>query len=77
MSVLKRLTSQFYATGGAIGLKSDAIDEAIGAGARASFATNTVTITYPDGRETFHIAPPGVRAKAVKFVNQFNDRAGQ
>lgn len=75
MSFWKRTTSFFYATGGAIGLKSDVIDDAIQRGARASFSGNTVTVTYPDGHETFHIVSVGVKAKAVKFVNKFNEKA--
>jgi hypothetical protein len=77
MSIWKRLTSNFYATGGALGLKSDVIDDAIQQGARASYDVDTVVIQYPDGRETFHKTSLRMRAKAVKFVDQFNEKASE
>ena len=75
MSIWKRLTSTFYATGGAMGLKSDVIDEAVQEGARAKYDLDAVVIQYPDGRETYHKTSLGRRAKAVKFVNEFNEKA--
>ncbi len=75
MSVWKRMTSQFYATGGALGLSTDALDQALEEGANARVDRNSVIVRYPDGRESYHHMAIGVRARATKWVNRFNQRA--
>jgi hypothetical protein len=73
--MFKTLTSMFYSTGTALGIRPEALDAAIAAGAKARWDSGAVVITYPDGRESYHKAALGMHARAAKWCNKFNDRA--
>jgi hypothetical protein len=77
MSVWRRVTSRFYATGcGLTGMSTEALDEAIAAKAKARYGDNHLTVTWPDGRKIYHHVHIGNRTRAAKWVHTFNNRAG-
>jgi hypothetical protein len=77
MGVWKWITSEFYAIGcGLTGMSTAALDEAVAANAKAHYGDNNLTMTWPDGRKTYHHVHIGNRTRAAKWVHKFNDRAG-
>jgi hypothetical protein len=72
---LKRWTSMFYSTGYTLLKSVDAVDRAVADGVHASMQGNTVTLRWPDGRETYHHIPIGNRGLYARWVNRFNARA--
>lgn len=76
MSVLRRLTSPFYATGATFLGSTDKVDRAIAEGARAEWRGNAVAFVWPDGREIYKKVGVGRRASIVRWINAFNERGG-
>lgn len=75
MSIVKRMTSQFYAQAAVWFHGTDRVDQAIADGAVGRIEGNTVTFRWPDGREVYHHVPVGGRLRAARCVNKFNERS--
>lgn len=73
---LKWATAPFYMDGRRfLKLSGKEIDRLLAAGARASFASGTVTITAPGGGRTYAKARIASSSRSADWVNDFNDRS--